>query len=368
MLPTPCLFVRVPAGLVQLAFESDEESGRKSFGLEAAGVVAHKRNGRSNGGSDGNSSPSSSTTSSTRVRTPPAPESPTIMPDSPRSAESLDEVKTTTVWWQHGPSDETEVDPISCPPDGFLGPPASVIPCPPARRVGQRSKSSTILGGSLGRVGGIGIKSASTSSIGQSRQHDSARALSAGRGSSPATSASHLDLSMIKCPDEIQGDAARRFENPSSLGAVAGGRARIGAVGGTVRDRTSVVATIRETISGNEEPTDEIQFASLGDLLFDTDDAPSEHRNNFDSGRSLGSLSACPSGIAARGATLGNTWSHTALGSPLSQGMFPHENGLVGSPSFPQDNLFMPGGSLATSWASVGSERGAWSSSPISFP
>lgn len=326
--------------------------------MEAASVVAHKRGGRSRAGADGNASPSSSTTSSTRLRTPPVPESPTAVPDSPRSAE--DEVKTATVWFQHGPSDEPDGTHGPCGTDIILGPSAPLEPCPPVRRVGgHRGSKTSGLSESLARVGDVTMKSASSLSSGQRRQHnESIRALPSTRGVNTGSGTSQLELGAMKGADELHGPGSRRCDATASMlgvGGVGVGWSRVAATAAAVRDRASMsVGASRHLLDGDQQVDD---LTDLGDILLAQDDPAPDHRGNLDATRGAGPMGTGGLGVGTRGSSgLGPTWSHAALSQPLSNSMFPQESSGLGS-SFAQDNHF-----LGTSWASVGGDRGGWPS------
>lgn len=98
----------------QLAFESDEESSRKTLNEEVP-PAAHKRSQRNSTPTDSLNPNTSTTTPASHTRSDSMDSTGSLdsAPESPGSVTSLDESKPTSVWWQHTPivgeDDKTKV-------------------------------------------------------------------------------------------------------------------------------------------------------------------------------------------------------------------------------------------------------------------
>lgn len=272
--------------MYQLAFESDEESSRKTLN-EDVPPAAHKRNQRSSTSADGLNPNTTSTTPASHTRSDSMDSTGSIdsPPESPGSVTSLDESKPTSVWWQHTPVAGDSLPPVNGEDDktkvknkgGRPRQPGSAASASSRGRAPRIQRTSSDLG-NIVRTGGRDTP------VGLSRRKSSPGAMiSSGGGTS--TSAASIAIAnggstggrKFAKPSSSSGPpfpSKRTGTNPGSRTvatnkvpayiemsvATAAAAAAAGRAGGNVFEQNTSV---------NQQMDD---LAALGDLLFGPDD------------------------------------------------------------------------------------------------
>lgn len=274
--------------MFQLAFESDEESSRKTLN-EDIPPAAHKRSQRSSASTD-SLNPNTSTTAPaphTRSESMDSTGSLDSAPESPGSATSLDESKPTSVWWQHTPVVGDSLAPVTCEDDktkvktksGRARQPGSAASASSRGRAPRIQRASSDIGNMV-RTGGRDPP------VGLSRRKSSPGGLVSSGGGGPSTSAASIAIA-----NGGSSAAGRKFPKGSSSSgqpfpskrtsnnagsrnvatskvpaymemsvATAAAAAAAGRAGGNVFEQNTSV---------NQQMDD---LAALGDLLFGPDD------------------------------------------------------------------------------------------------